>query len=108
MYKLTHFLRIAPDVNIELSLSNPSRRPRSRLLHKLVRDQFRLKDLTKPLIPIRIRHALKSNILKTNLKDFAYPEMESEAYSYLKEKFAPEIYRLSRIIQRDLSNWLEQ
>jgi hypothetical protein len=108
MHKLTHFLGIDSETIIKPSLSNPSQRPRNRLLHKLVREQFRLKELTKSLIPIRIRHAIKSFILKSNLKDFAYPEMESEAYFYLKDKLSPEISQLSGIIQRDLSSWLNQ
>lgn len=99
------FLGIDPAFDIVPGVSNPSALPRFRSLHTVVRNQSRFKDLLKHIFPYPVRYKIKSAILKNNLKRFAYPQMESRAYAYLKERFAFEIADLSAILGRDLSHW---
>lgn len=107
MKNIFNFLGVNPEFDITPGLSNPSAAPRIRSLHMLIRNPSQFKDFLKPFLPDRFRHEIKSMILKNNIKRFRYPEMESRAYSYLKEKFAFEIASLSVIIERDLSHWIK-
>lgn len=107
MKNIFNFLGVNPKFDITPGLSNPSAAPRIRSLHMLIRNPSQFKDFLKPFLPDRFRHEIKSMILKNNIKRFRYPEMESRAYSYLKEKFAFEIASLSVIIERDLSHWIK-
>jgi hypothetical protein len=105
--KLLDFLELEKILEAGPNISNPAVEPRSRSLQYLLRNSSRFKDLIKPFIPYPIRYKIKSMLLKNNLKRFKYPEMEEQAYSYLKEKFASEIKSLSDIIERDLTHWIK-
>ena len=105
--ELEQFLGIDTAVKLEPRISNPSTKPRNRIIHSLIRNQFRIKNVLKRYLPPRLRYAIKSTILNNNLDSFSYPKMDVEPVGYLKEKFLPEITSLSAILNRDLSHWLE-
>jgi hypothetical protein len=105
--KLLDFLELENTLEAAPNISNPAVEPRSRSLQYMIRNSSRFKDIIKPFIPYPIRHKIKSMLLKNNLKRFNYPKMEERAYTYLKEKFNPEIKSLSDIIERDLAHWIK-
>lgn len=105
LQQILEFLSINNTFDTKTHLSNPSMEPRNRYLHAMLRNRSYIKDILKPLLPYRMRHKIKSLLLKKNLRRFKYPKMEERAYLYLKEKFAPEIQALSHIIERDLTHW---
>ena len=103
--KISAFLGVQADFEFKPVQSNASAAPRSRGLHQLIRRPSQVKGLAKHLMPFHLRHRLKTLLLKLNQREFQYPEIEADAYQYLKSRFAPEIPELSALIQRDLSGW---
>lgn len=94
-------------VKIPLPTANQASRPRNKFIHSLIRDPLPLKERLKPLLPARLRHALRAVLLRVNLREETYPEMEPAARTYLLNKLTPQVHDLSHLLSRDLSHWLE-
>ena len=103
--QLLVFLNLDPDFLFKAALSNPAKMPRNRMMHRLLHDPSRMKDLVKELVPLRLRYRLKGKLREANLRDFAYRPMESETEQELKAQFAPQIPELEAITELNLSSW---
>ena len=86
--------------------SNQATLPRSRRVQGWLRGQSGFRDLLKGLIPLRLRHAIKTSLLQANAHSAAYPPLDPEIAAELRTRFAPEVRRLEEMIDRDLSTWL--
>jgi|Deesub1362A_J573_1020465.scaffolds.fasta_scaffold01015_11 hypothetical protein len=93
---------IAPRGNVR---GNPASLPRSRLLLRWLRRRSVWKDLLKPLIPFRVRHFLKTAVIRLNLRTVTYPPMDRTTEKALRARYEDEIRRLERIVGRDLTAW---
>ncbi len=100
-------LEIYSPVDLALGHSNPAMMPKNEALHFFLRNKNNLKSILKTFIPIRLRYYLKSALLESNLEKVRYPRMEMGALNYLKENLTKEITSLSRMLDRDLSYWLD-
>jgi hypothetical protein len=99
------FLDIEPSIHINTSNSNPAAMPRSRLVHKTLRQRSLFKEFIKPFIPTRVRRPLKSTLMQANLKETPYVPLDPQLAHELKLSYRPEIEQLEKITGRDLSSW---
>lgn len=99
------FLCIDTKVEIKPTRSNVSVTPRSRFVHQYIKRSSASKNLVKYFLPYRLRHVLKSLMLKLNSHEFHYPTIESEATYFLKKQYVSEITRLSELTGREIFPW---
>jgi hypothetical protein len=99
------FLGIESSIQISNSNSNPAAMPRSRLLHKTLRQRSLLKQFIKPVMPGRVRRRLKSNLMKANLKETPYVPLDPQLDHELRLSYRTEIEKLEEITGRELSSW---
>lgn len=99
------FLGIEPSIQINTSNSNPAAMPRSRLLHKTLRQRSSLKEIIKPFVPSGARGALKEKLMQANLKETPYAPLDPWLAHELRLSYATEVEELEKITGRDLSSW---
>jgi hypothetical protein len=103
--EIFEFLGIDSSTQINTSNSNPAAMPRSRLLHKTLRQRSLFKEFIKPFIPIRVRRPLKSKLMDVNLKETSYVPLDRQLAHELRLSYRTEIEKLEKITGRDLSSW---
>jgi hypothetical protein len=103
--EIFEFLGIASTIQINNSNSNPAAMPRSRLLHKTLRQRSLFKEFVKPFIPMRIRRPLKSKTMQANLRETPYVPLDPQLAHQLRLSYRPEIEKLEKITSRELSSW---
>lgn len=89
-----------PDVNAEVNRSGV---PRNRIIGgaiNFVYRQWYLKNMLKAIIPPSMRDSIRNASLSR-------PAMSSRAYARLSELYSEEITSLSKLLDRDLTAWLE-
>lgn len=84
---------------------NASGIPRSRTLLRLIMRPNTLKTMAKPLIPERIRHAVKTFVTTSPLSLRKQP-LPAEARRDLVAGYREDILKLQDLLGRDLSAWL--
>jgi hypothetical protein len=99
------FLGIESSVQISSSKSNPAAMPRSRLLHKALRQRSLFKEFIKPFMPARARRSLKARMLRVNLKETPYVPLDPQLDHELRLSYRTEIEELEKITGRELSSW---
>jgi Sulfotransferase domain len=99
------FLGIESSVQISSSNSNPAAMPRSRLLHRTLRQRSLLKEYIKPFMPGRFRRRLKSRMMQVNLKETPYAPLDPQLAHELRLSYMTDIGKLEKITGRDLSSW---
>lgn len=98
------FLSLDEDIRVPAShRQNRSGRPRSRLLHRLMRSQ-RFKNAMKRLLPLRFTAWAKNRVDAVNMRRF--PPIPSDQRKRLTREFEGEIRELMELSGRDLSHWL--
>ena len=102
------FLGIESSIQINTSDSNPAAMPRSRLLHKTLRQRSLFKEFIKPFIPMRFRRPLKSTMMHVNLKETSYAPLDPPLAHELRLSYRTEIEQLEKITGRNLSSWKAQ
>ena len=103
--EIFEFLGIESSTLINTSNSNPAAMPRSRLLHKTLRQRSLLKEFVKPFMPGRVRHRLKSKVMQVNLKEIPYVPLDPQLAHELRLSYRTEIEKLEKITGRELSSW---
>jgi hypothetical protein len=99
------FLGIESSIQISSSNRNPAAMPRSRLLHKTLRQRSLLKEFIKPFMPGRVRRRVKSKMLQANLKETPYAPLDPQLAHDLRLSYRTEIEKLEKITGRELSSW---
>jgi hypothetical protein len=99
------FLGIDSSTQINTSNSNPAAMPRSRLVHKTLRQRSQFKEFIKPFIPMRVRRHLKSKLMDVNLKETSYATLDRQLAHELRLSYRTEIEKLEKITGRELSSW---
>jgi hypothetical protein len=103
--EIFEFLGIDSSTQINTSNSNPAAMPRSRLLHKTLRQRSLFKEFIKPFIPMRVRRPLKSKLMDVNLKETPYVPLDRQLAHELRLSYRTEIEKLEKITGRELSSW---
>ena len=103
--EIFEFLGIETSTQVNTSKSNPAAMPRSRLLHKTLRQRSLLKEFIKPFMPGRFRRRLKSRMMRANLKETPYVPIDPQLAHKLRLSYRSEIEKLEKITGRELSSW---
>ena len=82
---------------------NPSGRPRSALVQRLLTQPHPLKEAVKSVVPEEWGHRVIATVQPVNL---ARPKVRPETRATLIAGYEDDIRRLETLIGRDLSNWL--
>jgi hypothetical protein len=102
------FLEIDPSFLPALEVVNPSKRVRSHRFHDLVTEPpFPLQRGIRALLPARLRGAMRYYLLKANTRAAPREAADPALMAELRSEFAPQIERLSALIERDLSAWTQ-
>jgi hypothetical protein len=99
------FLEIESSIQISSSNSNPAAMPRSRFLHRTLRQRSPLKEAIKPFMPGKIRRRLKSKMLQANLRETPYAPLDPRLAHELRLSYSSEIEKLEKLTGRELSSW---
>jgi len=99
------FLGIESTMQLNTLNSNLASMPRSRLLHRTLRQRSLFKEALKPLLPRRARRNLKSRMLQANLRETSYVPLDPRLDHELRVSYKTEIEKLEKITGRDLSSW---
>ncbi|MBK5270179.1 MAG: sulfotransferase domain-containing protein [Bacteroidia bacterium] len=103
------FLGVNADSTIEYKVVNPNRQIQSFYLHRLIKKPSgNLKRAARIFLPSRkFRHLIMTNLLKWNIKVKERKKINARLDRELKEYLSGDINLLSKIIERDLSGWLQ-
>jgi hypothetical protein len=107
VYKTFEFLGVDPSVSVSMEIMNPNKVVRHRRLHALaMAPPGRLESLYHALIPGRFHGRLAALARGVSLKYEPRPPLEAHVRQRLEQEMTPEIIRLGRLLDRDLSSWL--
>lgn len=106
------FLGVNPSIRPKFEVINGNRVVKSRLLNGLVNDSLvRAGALVmRPLVPSKLFVAMRTvreRLMQANLSFGKRTALDPELRARIKKGLEPEIERLSRLINRDLSQWLK-
>lgn len=100
------FLNVDPAFEIDLSVYNPNRRPRSGLVQRLVfAPPPALRGLFGRLRRLPLAHRVRDALVSVNSSRAQRAAMDPELRARLTAEFAPQVEELGRLIGRDLSAW---
>jgi hypothetical protein len=101
------FLGADPEFEPAFEAKNPSKQVRSRRLQQLFLDPPDwIQAVARPVLENpRLRKRIAGLARKLNTQVARSPEMTPELRADLTAYFRPEVERLSRLLQRDLSSW---
>jgi hypothetical protein len=103
-----NFLGVRSDFNVEFPLINSNRRARNRLLWNLLRrPPLFVRRIIRPLTTRPIRKSLGSFLFDLNTVYEPRPALGPQTRDMLKKELASEVERLSTLIGRDLTPWLQ-
>ena len=103
------FLEIDPSFAPELGVVNPSSRVRYHRLHDLITEPPRvLRAAGRAAVPARVRRAIRYELLDLNIRTAAREPIDPTLREDLRAELTPEIERLAKVIDRDLSAWTTQ
>ena len=107
VYRRTlEFLAVDPNFEPDFSIENANRRIRSERLRDFVkRPPEWASRLSRALMPLDMRNAVKGTLRSLNTQFVPRSPMSPELRRRLQQEFAPEVARLSALLDRDLSYW---
>lgn len=100
------FLGVDDDGWHQFEIHNASKRPRFRTITLGLRRLASIKGWTQSVLGARTSFGILKTIERLNTASFNRPPMSSEMRARLTDEFRDEILKLSRLLQRDLSDWL--
>lgn len=110
--KILNFLEVQPDFEPEFVRVNSNKTVKSRFFLNLVkRPPAKLLEVGKYLIPLpqktrrAILEGMKARIKKMNTQVKPRTTLDPEYRKTLQKEFAPEVERLSQLLEQDLSHW---
>lgn len=108
------FLGVDPDFATTFEPKNSNKKVRSRTLQTLIKyPPAKVLELGKYLVPLpqstrrTLLEKTKKTLKKLNTHAVARAPLDPQLRNQLMEDFKPEIARLSQLIERDLSHWIQ-
>lgn len=102
------FLGVDNDSERKFPRINGNKRVRSRFLWFVLRQPPKpLRRIIRPITSRRFRSTLGNYLIRLNAAQEPRPPIEPELRDRLQKEFAPEIHRLSRLLDRDLTAWCQ-
>lgn len=90
----------------EFKQVNANKRARSKIItHILAKPPTMLRSLGKLFLTRTVRSRMIASLRHANTRYVSRPPLDAELRASLFQEFLPEIERLSRVLQRDLSVW---
>jgi hypothetical protein len=100
------FLNVDAEVEPTIGIVNPNKKLRSKTAQSILdRPPALLGKLARPLTTPSLRHRLFATAQQLNTSYEARPPLPTELKQQLRKEFAPEIERLSVLLNRELSYW---
>jgi hypothetical protein len=100
------FLGVDPTVEVDLSVYNPNKRPRSGAVQKLIfAPRGPMKRVFGRLRSMPVMHRVRDALVSANSATAQREKMDAELRAQLTAEFAPQVAELGRLIGRDLSAW---
>ncbi len=100
------FLNVDQNVVPAIRVVNPNKKLRSKAAQSILNQPPRLLGkLVRPLTTPALRHRLFAKAQQLNTGYEARPPLPAELRQQLQREFAPEIERLSELLNRDLTYW---
>lgn len=101
------FLGVNPDIRIKYKVVNPNKKIRILLLHRIIKmPPSWLKKIAHTFIPFKtIRHSIMNFLQKWNIKESPRKQINPEQAKQLKNYFAEDINKLSKLIDNNLTMW---
>jgi hypothetical protein len=100
------FLEVDDTFEPAIRVVNPSKRSRSRLVRDVAANPpgF-LRAVARAVMPAHLRKRVFRTVLNMNARPERRPPMDPQLRRRLRAEFAPEVERLGRLLERDLSAW---
>lgn len=103
MKDIFRFLGVNEETGIDFSKKyNPSFIPKNKFISKL-NTRKRVKDWLKSVLP----KSVKSKFKKTFYTDKDLPRIKPDERKFLQRIFSDDVEKLSKLLNRDLSSWME-
>ena len=102
------FLGVDPEFQPSYETVNPSRRPRSRILNRLLVKPPRFLRTLHRASPFRsVESKVVGAVRDANIEEGARPPMDPRLRKRLQAQLAPEVAELSGLLERPLTHWTE-
>lgn len=107
VYRATlEFLGVDPAFEVDLSVYNPNRRPRSGAVQKMIfAPRGPLKRVVGRLRSVPVMHRVRDVLVSANSTTAERASMDPQLRAQLTAEFAPQVAELGALIGRDLSAW---
>ncbi len=103
------FLEVSSAFQLSFRVINSNRRARSEFLSRYLRSlrspERNISYYVKYLVPQTWRRSVVQKLRDFNIKEEARPEMDFELQERLRAKSAPDVERLSEMLDLDLTHW---
>jgi hypothetical protein len=97
-----------PDISVKYNVSGIPQNKGLHSLYKFLKNPSMVKSMFRPFLPKKLRQQLHQNILNNPQNwNLIKPKLSPEVRSELMEVYREDILNLQKLIQRDLSAWLE-
>jgi len=103
--RVLRFLEVDDQFVPEFKVHNPQRPKKSILLHRVASDSW-IATTARVLLPGTVRRPIGQMVSDWNTIS-TRPPMDKDVRRRLQEQFAPEVERLSELLDRDLSHWCD-
>ncbi len=107
VYRATlEFVGVDPSFEVDLSVYNASKRPRSGVVQKLIfAPRGPMKRVFGRLRGMPVMHRVRDALVSANSTAAQRQKMDPELRRRLTDEFAPQVAELGALIGRDLSSW---
>jgi Sulfotransferase domain len=107
-YRATlRFLEVDDSFEPHISVVNPSKRPRSRLLQRFMANPPGwIRAPVRRIVPRPVRKRIYKRALVLNARPTSRPPVDPGLRERLTREFEPEVRRLEALLDRDLSSWM--
>lgn len=106
MKKIYEFLDVNDNFTPNLNIYNKTGLPRNKVLHKFLRYDNFIKDITRHITPSKFRANIFRFIENKNYTRKSIPPMDSSTKKMLLNKFKSDVLKLQELINIDLTDWL--
>lgn len=102
------FLGVQTDVPLELEVINANKTPRAKFVQEFAQRPHPIAEsIFQRLAPRRLHGKVMPRIATINARHVTRPRLDPHLAAELREDFAPDVRKLSELVQRDLSSWAE-
>ncbi len=98
------FLEVDDQFTPDLKVHNPGRQVKSPIVRDLIMNSW-IRTVARKFLPITTRRRMGQTLYHWNISNKPKPPMNKHIRKRLQKQFAPEVKRLSKLLDRDLTHW---